>query len=57
MKKKKRSTTQDIVAAINKANRELEIEMHGKPIAFRTTIQQNKKKYKRNKKVTLTDDL
>ena len=55
--KKKKSINHDIIAAINKANRETEIEMFGKPIIFRTITQQNKKKYKRNKKVTLTDDL
>ena len=55
--KKKKSINHDIIAAINKANREAEIEMFGKPIVFRTITQQNKKKYKRNKKVTLTDDL
>ena len=55
--KKKKSINHDIIAAINKANREAEIEMNGKPIIFRTITQQNKKKYKRNKKVTLTDDL
>ena len=55
--KKKKSNNHDIIAAINKANRETEIEMFGKPIIFRTITQQNKKKYKRNKKVTLTDDL
>ena len=55
--KKKKSNKHDIIAAINKANREAEIEMFGKPIIFRTIVQKNKKKYKRNKKVTLTDDL
>ena len=55
--KKKKSINHDIIAAINKANREAEFEMFGKPIIFRTITQQNKKKYKRNKKVTLTDDL
>ena len=55
--KKKKSINHDIIAAIHKANREAEIEMFGKPIIFRTITQQNKKKYKRNKKVTLTDDL
>ena len=55
--KKKKSINHDIIAAINKANREAEIEMFGKSIIFRTITQQNKKKYKRNKKVTLTDDL
>lgn len=55
--KKKKSIDRDIIAAINRANREAEIEMFGKPIIFRTITQQNKKKYKRNKKVTLTDDL
>lgn len=55
--KKKKSFNRDIIAAINRANREAEIEMFGKPIIFRTITQQNKKKYKRNKKVTLTDDL
>ena len=55
--KKKKSINHDIITAINKANREAEIEMFGKPIIFRTITQQNKKKYKRNKKVTLTDDL
>lgn len=55
--KKKKSINHDIIAAINKANREAEIEMFGKSIIFRTITQQNKKKYKRNKKVILTDDL
>ena len=55
--KKKKHNNRDIIAAINKANREAEIEMFGKPIIFRTIVQKNKKKYKRNKKVTLTDDL
>ena len=55
--KKKKSINHDIIAAINKANREAEIEMFGKPIIFRTIVQKNKKKYKRNKKVTPTDDL
>lgn len=55
--KKKKFIDHDIISAINKANREAEIEMFGKPITFRTITQQNKKKYKRNKKVTLTDDL
>ena len=45
--KKKKSINHDIIAAINKANREAEIEMFGKPIIFRTITQQNKKKYKR----------
>ena len=55
--KKKKSINHDIIAAINKANREAEIEMFGKPIIFRTITQQNKKQYKRTKKFTLTDDL
>ena len=42
--KKKKSINHDIIAAINKANREAEIEMFGKPIIFRTITQQNKKK-------------
>ena len=50
MKPKSKITEQDYIKAVKKANRELEIELHGKQISMRGGIfYPSKKKYNRKK--------
>lgn len=50
MKQKRRITESDYIKAVKKADRELEIAMHGKQISMRGGILHiNKKKYNRAK--------
>ena len=48
--KKKHNAPKDVVKAVSKANRDMDIEDHGKPTAFRTTITKNPKAYTRKVK-------
>jgi hypothetical protein len=58
MKQKSKITEQDYVKAMLKANRELEIELHGKQVSMRVGAKHKSMKgYNRQKakKVTFTD--
>lgn len=50
MKPKTRITEQDYITAMRRANRELELELHGKQVSMRGgRIHKSKKVYDRNK--------
>lgn len=50
MKPKTKITEQDYVTAMRRANRELEIELHGKQVSMRGgRVHKSKKAYDRNK--------
>ena len=53
---KKRNPPTDIVSAINKANRDEDIALHGKPTAFRPHKEKSPKAYDRNKIKHIKDD-
>ena len=50
MKPKARITTQDYVLAMKRANRELEIELHGRQVSMRGGVKhKSRKAYDRNR--------
>ena len=50
MKPKTRITTQDYVLAMKRANRELEIELHGRQVSMRGGVKhKSRKAYDRNR--------
>lgn len=53
--KKKHNSPKDVVKAVSKANRDMDIEDHGKPTVFRPTITKNPKAYTRKVKHKETD--
>lgn len=48
-RKKNNDITMDMIKAYRRASREQDIELHGKPVAFRPVVQENKKKYSRKR--------
>lgn len=53
---KKRNPPTDIISAINKANRDEDIALHGKPTAFRPHKEKSPKAYDRKKSKKVEED-